>query len=93
MLARWKPKVKERRPGQNPPLPPASDRYYELEAMKAFHCSPWDWETLPAVRKAELIAHEQEYNLRTAYGTEEVEKDETMGTLQAMRARLGLGRC
>lgn len=60
--------------------------------MKAFHCSPVEWEALPEVRRAELIAHEQERNMREAYGMEDLTKAaEVESPISAARRRAGLG--
>ena len=76
-----------------------SARYYELEYMKAFHCSPGDWLELSTVRRAELIAHEMERGLRESYEAESwvAEGEETDDGMDRgntpfskMRARLGL---
>lgn len=98
-LARWirRPKEKKENPARNPPLPPASDRYYELEAMVRSNCSIPEWDALPEIKKAEWIAHEQERNLRDAYTTEELDSatrqdDKSGGIINAMRKRIGLGR-
>lgn len=95
-LARWKPRERddEERAKRNPPLPRASDRFWELETQKAFHCSPNEWEAMSEVRRAELIAHENEKNLREAYAMEERKPEPVLtgdgSRIAAFRKRAGL---
>lgn len=64
--------------------------------MKAFGCSPMEWEAMPEGRRAELLAHEMERNLREAYATENLSdhamKDESMPAMNRMAAGAGRSR-
>lgn len=91
LLLRWQPQEQQPNPKRHAPLKPAGKRYQEMESMKAWGLSPLEWDAMPESTRAEMIAHEQELNLRMAYSSEEIKPVDGGGIFSGMRRRLGLG--